>query len=85
MPGRRATLIGVVIVPAVAVTTLALESAGESAAASGPTSGIATAAVVRTTLASPQQVSGTLERAGSYALVSQQPAGTLSELPLAAP
>jgi peptidoglycan hydrolase-like protein with peptidoglycan-binding domain len=37
--------------------------------------------VIRTTLASRQQVSGTLARAGSYTLVMQQPSGTLSALP----
>jgi peptidoglycan hydrolase-like protein with peptidoglycan-binding domain len=37
--------------------------------------------VVRTTLASRQQVPGTLERAGSYTLVSQQSVGTLTWLP----
>jgi hypothetical protein len=44
-------------------------------------SATATAAVIRTTLASRQQVAGTLERAGSYTLVSQQLTGTLSWLP----
>jgi hypothetical protein len=80
MTGRRAILIGGVIAAGVAVTTAALASGGRSATASGPTNGIATAPVIRTTLASRQQVSGTLERAGSYTLVSQQPAGTLTEL-----
>lgn len=81
MTRRRTTLIIVVIAAAVALSTLALVSGGGSATASGPTTATATAAVIRTTLASRQQVSGTLERAGSYTLVSQQPAGTLSELP----
>jgi multidrug efflux pump subunit AcrA (membrane-fusion protein) len=37
--------------------------------------------VIRTTLASRQQVSGTLQRGGSYTVVVQQSAGTLSGLP----
>jgi hypothetical protein len=81
MTGRRAALIGGVIAAGVAVTTIALVSRRGSATASGPTSGIATATVIRTTLASRRQVSGTLERAGAYTLVFQEPAGTLSELP----
>jgi hypothetical protein len=88
MTGRRGILIAGAVIAGVAVTTLALETRGGSAAASGPTSTTATAAVARTTLASRQQVSGTLEPAGSYTLVVQQPtgtveqsAGTLSELP----
>jgi hypothetical protein len=81
MTGRRAILISGVIAAGVAVTTVALVSGGGSATASGPASGVATAAVIRTTLASRQQVAGTLQRAGSYTLVSQQPAGTVSELP----
>jgi Putative peptidoglycan binding domain len=81
MTGRRTILTSVLVVAGVALTSVALASGGGSATASGPTSGIATAAVIRTTLASRQQVSGTLGRAGSYTLVSQQPAGTVSELP----
>ena len=81
MTGRRAILIGGVIAAGVAATTVALASGGGSATASGPAGGIATAAVIRATVASRQQVSGTLERAGAYTLVDQQPAGTLSELP----
>ena len=81
MTGRRAALIGGVIAAGVAATTVALASGGGSATASGPAGGIATAAVIRATVASRQQVSGTLERAGAYTLVDQQPAGTLSELP----
>ncbi len=80
MTARRATLISVVIASAAAITALALESGGRSAAA-GPASATGTAAVIRTTLASRQQVSGTLERAGSYTLVVQQSVGTLTELP----
>jgi peptidoglycan hydrolase-like protein with peptidoglycan-binding domain len=78
---RRLTVIAVTIVAGVAATTLALELGGRSATASSPTPNTATAAVTRATLASRQQVAGTLERAGSYTLVSQQPAGTLTELP----
>jgi len=74
MTGRRAILISGVIAAGVAATTVALASGGGSATASGQTSGIATAAVTRTTLASRQQVSGTLDRAGAYTLVDQQPA-----------
>ena len=81
MIARRVILIGGVIAAGVAGSAVALASGGGSATASGPASGMATAAVIRTTLASRQQVSGTLERAGSYTLVSQQTAGTLSELP----
>jgi hypothetical protein len=81
MTGRQAILISGVIAAGFAVTTVAVVSGGGSATASGPTSGIATAGVIRTTLAARQQVSGTLERAGSYTLVSQRPGGTLSELP----
>jgi hypothetical protein len=80
MTGPRAILIGGVIAAGVAATTVALASGGGSATASGPASGIATAAAIRTTVASRQQVFGTLERAGAYTLVVQQPAGTVSEL-----
>ena len=77
---RRLTALAVAIAAGVAITIFALESGGGSAAsASTPPTG--TAAVTRTTLASRQQVSGTLERAGSYTLVMQQTSGTLSELP----
>ena len=77
---RRLTALAVAIAAGVAITIFALESGGGSAAsASTPPTG--TAAVIRTTLASRQQVSGTLERAGSYTLVMQQTSGTLSELP----
>jgi hypothetical protein len=76
MTGRRTTLIAGAIVAGVGITTFALASGGGSATASGPASTTATAPVIRTTLASRQQVSGTLERAGSYTLVSQQSADT---------
>jgi hypothetical protein len=81
MTVRRTILITGTISVVGAITASALVSGGQSATASGPTNGIATAAVIRTTLASRQRVSGTLERAGSYTLVSQQPAAILSELP----
>jgi peptidoglycan hydrolase-like protein with peptidoglycan-binding domain len=70
----------VAIVAGVAVTIVVLESGGgtSASASSGP---VATAAVIRATLASRQQVSGTLQRAGAYTLVMQQSSGTLSELP----
>ena len=77
---RRLTALAVAIAAGVAITIFALESGGGSAAsASTPPTG--TAAVIRTPLASRQQVSGTLERAGSYTLVMQQTSGTLSALP----
>jgi hypothetical protein len=81
MSGRRTILIAGATAVGVAITTLALASGGGSATASGPASPTATAAVIRTDLASRQQVSGALERAGSYTLVSQQPTGTVTELP----
>jgi peptidoglycan hydrolase-like protein with peptidoglycan-binding domain len=68
------------IVAGAAITTFALASGGGPASATGSTVATATAAVVRTTLASQQQVAGTLEPAGSYTLVLQQSAGTLTEL-----
>lgn len=77
---RRLIALAVAIATGVAITIFALESGGGTAA-SASTSPTATAAVIRTTLASRQQVSGTLERAGSYTLVVQQASGTLSELP----
>jgi hypothetical protein len=58
---RRLTALGVAIAAGVAVTVFALESGG-GAAASASTSPLATAAVIRTTLALRQQVSGALER-----------------------
>jgi hypothetical protein len=85
---KRLTVIAVTTAAGVAAATLALESGGGSATAAGSTPATATAGVVRTTLASRQQVAGTLERAGSYTLVSQQStftsqqsAGTLTWLP----
>jgi peptidoglycan hydrolase-like protein with peptidoglycan-binding domain len=78
---RRFTVIAVTTAVGVGAATVALESGGRSAAAAGSTPTTATAGVVRTTVASRQQVAGTLERAGSYTLVSQQSAGTLTELP----
>jgi peptidoglycan hydrolase-like protein with peptidoglycan-binding domain len=83
---RRLSALGVAIAAGVAVTVFVLESGGGSAA-SASTSPVATAPVIRTTLASRQQVSGTLARAGSYTVVVQQTSGTsqssgtLSELP----
>jgi hypothetical protein len=77
---RRPTALAAAIAAGVAITIFALQSGGGSpaSASSGP---VATAAVIRTTLASRQQVSGTLERAGSYTLVVQQPTGTITWLP----
>jgi multidrug efflux pump subunit AcrA (membrane-fusion protein) len=79
---RRLTalVIAIAITAGIALIIFALESSGGSAA-SASTSPVATAAVIRTTLASRQQVSGTLQRAGSYTLVMQQSSGTLSALP----
>jgi hypothetical protein len=74
---RRLTALAVALAAGVAITIFALESGGgtSASAATGP---VATAAVIRTTLASRQQVSGTLQPAGSYTLVSQQPTGDTS-------
>lgn len=69
------------IVAGVAIAAFALSSGGGPATATGSTGATATAAVMRTTLASQQQVAGTLERARTYTLVSQQSAGTVTELP----
>jgi hypothetical protein len=76
---KRLTVIAVTTAAGVAAATLALESGGGSATAAGSTPATATAGVVRTTLASRQQVAGTLERAGSYTLVSQQSTGTAQQ------
>ncbi len=81
MTGRRTTVIAGAIVAGLVIAAFALETGGQSATATGSTGATATAAVVRTTLASQQQVNGTLERVGSYTLVSQQSTGTLTELP----
>jgi peptidoglycan hydrolase-like protein with peptidoglycan-binding domain len=81
MTSRRTTLIVGAIAIGVAIAALVLESGGGSATASGPASPTATAAVIRTTLASRQEVPGTLERAGSYTLVVQRPTGTITWLP----
>ena len=77
---RRFTALAAAIGAGVAIIIFALESGGGTTA-SASTSPTATAAVIRTTLASRQQVSGTLERAGSYTLVVQQSTGTISKLP----
>ena len=77
---RRLTALAVALAAGAAVAVFALVSGGGTAA-SASTSPAATAAVIRMTLASRQQVSGTLERSGSYTLVVQQSSGTLSELP----
>jgi peptidoglycan hydrolase-like protein with peptidoglycan-binding domain len=76
-------IVGVAVVVAIAITSFALVSGGGSASTTGPASAAATATVVRTTLGSQEQVNGTLERAGSYTLIAQQPSGTLTELPAA--
>lgn len=81
MTGGRGILIAGIVVAGVAVTAFAFVPAGGPATATTPSGAIATAPVVRTTLASQQQVAGTLERAGSYTLVAQQSAGTLTWLP----
>lgn len=80
MTMRRGIPIAGAIVAGIAITTFALASGGGSATATGSAGAAATGAVVRTTLASRQQVAGTLEHAGSYTLVSQQPTGTVTEL-----
>jgi hypothetical protein len=76
MKMKRLGVIAVTIAGGVALATLALVSGGGSAAAEGSTPATATALVVRTTLASRQQVAGTLQRSGFYTLVSQQSADT---------
>ena len=81
MTGRRRILIAGAVAAGAALVVFALASGGGSSAAAGSTGAGATAAVVRTTLAAQEQVAGTLERAGSYTLVSQQSAGTVTELP----
>ena len=81
MTRRRAIIIAGAVAASVATTTLALESGGGSATASAPSGETASAAVIRTTVVSRQQVSGTLQRGGSYTVVVQQSAGTLSGLP----
>jgi peptidoglycan hydrolase-like protein with peptidoglycan-binding domain len=81
MTGRRTALLAGAIATGVAVSALVLGSGGGSATASGPVGATATAVVIRTTLASRQEVSGTLERAGSYTLVAQRPVGTITWLP----
>ena len=82
MSARRATLIAIAIITAAAIMALALTSGGGPTSATAGPSGTATAAVVRTTLASREQVAGTLARARTYTLVAQQSAGTLTELPM---
>lgn len=77
----RALLIAGVLAAATAIGILAVQPAERRATAPGQQAGTATAAVIRTTLASRQQVAGTLEPAGSFTLVSQQLTGTLSWLP----
>jgi peptidoglycan hydrolase-like protein with peptidoglycan-binding domain len=81
MTRRRATLIAGAIVAVGAITAFALASGRAPATATGSGTRTARATVVRTTIASQQQVAGTLARAGSYTVVSQQSAGTLTELP----
>ena len=81
MSGRRATLIAGAIVGGTAIMAVALTSGGGPTTATAGPSGTATAAVVRTTLASREQVAGTLARARTYTLVAQQSAGTVTELP----
>ena len=81
MTWRRGVLIAGALVAGVVITVVALASGGGSSTAAGSTGASATAAVVRTTLAATEQVAGTLERVGSYTLVSQQSAGIVTELP----
>lgn len=82
MTGRRAALIaGATAVGVLTGVLILFASGGTRARGTGSMASRATAAVVRTTLASQQQVTGTLQRAGSYTLVSQQPSGTVSQLP----
>jgi peptidoglycan hydrolase-like protein with peptidoglycan-binding domain len=82
MSARRGSLIAGVVLAGAAITAFALASGGRPATATGRPRGAATAAVVvRTTLASREQVAGTLVRARTYTLVSQQSTGTVTELP----
>ena len=80
MTVRRAALIASVTAVGMLTAALVLASGGRSARGTGETSSTATAAVVRTTLASQEQVTGTLGQARSYTLVSQQTASTLTEM-----
>src|ERR1700757_5347548 len=81
MSARRGSLIAGVVLAGAAITAFAMASGGRRATATGRPRGTATTAVVRTTLASREQVAGTLVRARTYTLVSQQSTGTVTELP----
>jgi peptidoglycan hydrolase-like protein with peptidoglycan-binding domain len=81
MTRQRGTLIAATIAVVGAVTAFAVASRGRPARATASTTATAAASVVRTTVASQEQVAGTLEAAHTYTLVSQEPQGTVTELP----
>jgi peptidoglycan hydrolase-like protein with peptidoglycan-binding domain len=80
MTTRRTAVITATIVLVSAVVIVALATGGGSRTAPTPATAAATAPVVRTTLASRQQVSGTLEHAATYTLVFQQSTGVVTWL-----
>jgi multidrug efflux pump subunit AcrA (membrane-fusion protein) len=80
MTGRRTTMLAGAVLAGAAIAAFAVASSGAPATTTGSAGTASTAAVIRTTLASRQQVSGTLERTGSYTLVSQQAVGTVTQL-----
>jgi hypothetical protein len=71
-------VLAVVVAAGIAITVIVLQSGSGAATATASTPATATAQVIRTTLASRQQVPGTLQPAGSYTLVAQQPANSQS-------
>jgi hypothetical protein len=79
--GQRVTLIAAMIAVIGAVAAIAVASRGRPARATASTTATATASVVRTTLASQEQVAGTLEAARTYTLVVQEPQGIVTGLP----
>jgi peptidoglycan hydrolase-like protein with peptidoglycan-binding domain len=81
MTARRATLFAIAALAAGAVTIFTLSATPGSRSSGHNAAGAATAAVIRTTLASREQVPGALEHAGDDTLVFQQPTGTVSWLP----
>jgi hypothetical protein len=81
MIARRAAVVSVAALIAGVVAIFSLSSSAGPRGAEQVAPGAATAAVIRTTLSSRQQVSGSLEHAGSCTLVFQDPTGTVSWLP----
>lgn len=80
MTVRRAVLIAATVLVLGAIAIVALGGNGRSATAPSSAAVANTAPVIRTTLASRQQVSGTLEHTAAYTLVSQQATGTVTWL-----